>query len=60
MALIPQIQDEHSTLPIVHDDPERKPRGDVQDVQAKPQIHAPGARPQGPTAKTVRRTSQGA
>lgn len=36
MALIPQIQEEHSTLLIVHDDPERRQKPDVEDVQAKP------------------------
>jgi hypothetical protein len=44
MALIKQIQQEHSTLPIVHDDPERK-RPDIEDVQVKPQKTAPGAVP---------------
>lgn len=35
MALIQQIQQSHSTLPIVHDDPERRKAPDVQDVQEK-------------------------
>lgn len=54
-ALIKQIQQEHSTLPIVHDDPERLPRGDVQDVQAKPaKPPDPGSGSQRKAAKTSR------
>lgn len=45
-ALIQQIQASHSTLPIVHDDPERRDPGQVQDVEARPVLKkeaAPGA-----------------
>jgi hypothetical protein len=36
LVLIPQVQASHSTIPIVHDDPELKPRGEVPHVEAKP------------------------
>lgn len=36
MALLNEIQAAHTTLPIVHDDPELKPAGQVQDVASRP------------------------
>jgi phage terminase small subunit len=48
MALLQQIQEAHSTLPIVHDDPELRGRpGVVDDVVAKPRkTEEPGSSPQ--------------
>jgi phage terminase small subunit len=45
-ALIQQIQASHSTLPIVHDDPELKKPSQAQDVESRPVLKkeaAPGA-----------------
>lgn len=41
LQLLNHIQQQNAGLPIVHADPEAKPRADVQDVEAKPA--APGA-----------------
>lgn len=48
LALLNEIQAAHSTLPIVHDDPELKRPGEVQDVESRPastppEQAAPGA-----------------